>query len=512
MKYCFDVNTTLPFLAFRGLRAIAEKNVGEANILDLSQGEPGYGFSPNVRSRQFFAFLNLLDIAFNNHRISNLFFRRKPSELSEIERVVEKTAFEYFHDQKAKELLKDWKEFLEELEHICDVQDLGLDRFGIYYELFKYSNLTGGRYPQPAGHPLLQATMAEEYSKSLGIMVKSHELIGIMGASHGIGAIFQGLGEEGIGFLQKGDTVAMTSPVYSPYNTIFEERGIEVLSLSVDPEEGSIIEEEAQKLKNSQKHIKAFILIDPNNPTGFPSSENFLHTIADICEIHNSIIITDEVYFPFFDGANASIIQIKNARKRTVRIDSLSKIERATGLRVGDIYVSDEANEYITHDILKGLFPEKYENVRNLFFLAKSPGGKNLGLFRHITGIPGPSVAMALSHIILGKPETKEYVHMLHEKVSMFYKTIGIPHKGNSYYGMIDIEKIENKKNSSLSIEEKLERIAEKGVVVMPANLFFSEDDRKRKDRKNMIRVSLPNLSLEDTEKAGNIIKEVLNS
>jgi len=475
MKYCFDVHTTLPFLAFRGLRAIAEKTVGESHILDLSQGEPGYGFSPNVRSRQFFAFLNLLDIAFNNHSQDNLFFQRKPSDLSDIETVVEKTAHEYFHPVKARELLKDWSTFILSLEEICDTQNLGIDRFGIYYELFKYSNLTGGRYPQPAGHPLLQAAMAEEYSKSLGVSVKAHELIGIMGASHGIGAVFQALGEEGIGFLQRGDTVAMTSPVYSPYNTIFEERGIEVLSLSVNPEDGSIMPEDTEVLKNSKKRIKAFILIDPNNPTGFPSSEAFLQAIADICEVHNALIITDEVYFPFFDTPKASIVQIPSAKKRTVRIDSLSKIERATGLRVGDIYVSDEANKYISYEILKDVLPKEYETVRNLFFLAKSPGGKNIGLFRHITGIPGPSVGMALSHIILGKAERAEYVQMLRQKVTVFYETLGIPHKGNSYYGMIDLSSIENATNAHRSIEEKLERIAERGVVVMPANLFFSE-------------------------------------
>jgi len=405
----------------------------------------------------------------------------------------------------------DFKEFMKELERISDDQNLKLDRFGIFYELFKYSCLSGGRYPQPAGHPLLQAVMADEYSKNLGIKVHAHELIGIMGASHGIGAVFQGLGEEGIKFLQEGDTVAMTSPVYAPYNDIFKERGIEVVSLPVDPETGCIDDKDVKELKNLKKKIKAFILIDPNNPTGFASDDNFLHSILDICEQHNSMIITDEVYFRFFKNTK-SIASIPQARKRIVRIDSLSKIERGTGLRVGDIYVSDEANEYISNEILGNILPEKYENVRNLFFLAKSPGGKNIGLFRHITGIPGPSVGMALSHVILGKEERAEYVEMLNKKVQIFYEALGVEHHGNSYYGMIDLEKISSEKTQKREIEESLEEIAEKGVVVMPANLFFSASDRARKNREKMIRVSLPNLSFEDTAKAAEIIKGVVSN
>lgn len=509
MKYTFDVHTTIPFLAFRGLRAIAEKHVGEANVLDLSQGEPGYGFSPNVRSRQFFGFLAFLDIAFNNHSENILFFRRKASEISAIEKIVEETAHKHFSAVTAFTLIQDWKEFISELQKISEAQELGLDRFGIYYELFKYSNLMGGRYPQPMGHPLLQAAMAEEYSAHLGVKVKAHELVGIMGASHGVGAVFQGLGEEGIGFLQQGDTVAMTSPVYAPYNAIFTERGIEVVSLSVDPETGEVLKEDIEALKNNPKRIKAFVLISPNNPSGFTCNEQFLEGITDIIKAHNALLITDEVYYRFFDDTK-TLCQYPSAARRLIRIDSLSKIERATGLRVGDVYVSDTANEFISREILQDYLKPEHKGIRNLIFLAKSPGGKNLGLFQHITGIPGPSVALALAHVILGKKERKEYVDALRKKVQIFYDTLGVTFYGNGYYGMIDLSKLESEESKTHSIESVLERIAEKGVVLMPANLFFSASDRSKKDRTRMIRVSLPNLSFEDTAKAAQIILEVV--
>ena len=351
--------------------------------------------------------------------------------------------------------------------------------------------------------------MAEEYSENLGVKVKAHELIGIMGASHGVGATFQGLGEEGIKFLNEGDTVAMTSPVYAPYNAIFVERKINILSLPVDPETGGVEQADVEKILNQKERIKAFVLISPNNPTGFTSNKTLLDAIERIAEKHNSLIITDEVYFRFFKGAQ-SICQYPNCARRLIRIDSLSKIERATGVRAGDIYISDHANDFISNEILTGLLDEKTQNVRHLLFLAKSPGGKNLGLFQHITGIPGPSVGLALSHVVLGKKERAEYVEMLEKKVDIFYDTLGVKKEGNGYYGMIDLEKLESENSKKLDIESVLERIAEKGVVLMPANLFFSESDRKVKDRARMIRVSLPNLSFEGTKRAAEVVLEVV--
>ena len=97
--------------------------------------------------------------------------------------------------------------------------------------------------------------------------------------------------------------------------------------------------ESFEKAKNNPERIKAIILIDPNNPTGFPMQKEILERITEIAEKNNSLILTDEVYAEFFSD-NTSIVQIPEARKRTIRINALSKIERGTGIRVGDIYIA----------------------------------------------------------------------------------------------------------------------------------------------------------------------------
>ena len=507
----FDIEKTPPFFAFRALREIASASVGESNVLDLSQGEPGYGFSPSRRGRRFAAFLLMLDAEFNDHaEVKKLFAYRKVEEIAQIEDTIKKVAFDNFSREVAEALLVDFDEFMGTLEECMKKQGLFTDRFEMLYELFKYSTISGGRYPSPDGHPLLQAVAAEEYSDMLGLDVRHDELITISGASHGIGSVFKAIGREGISFLKADDTVCMTSPVYAPYNVIFNQRGVNVVSLSVDPETGEIDMKQAEQLKKNKERIKCIVLIDPNNPTGFAANEAFLQAIADIAEAHNSLIVTDEVYFRFFENKK-SVLSIESARKRTVRIDSLSKIERSTGLRVGDIYVSREANEFISKEIL-GSYLRDYDDFKTLLMLAKSPGGKNIGLFQHITGIPGPSIMLALCHYILGKRERAQVVEDIKRKMNIFYEALGVPRLENLYYGIIDLSKIESEEMSKIPIVEKLEMIAKKGVVLMPANLFFSKSDRQEKDRRNFIRVSLPNLSFDNTGRAAEIIKSVISS
>src|SRR3989338_7319288 len=65
-RWGFDLNLDNPFRIFRVLREIADEGVGVDNVVDLSRGDPGYGFSPSVRGREFYAFLLEIDVMLNN--------------------------------------------------------------------------------------------------------------------------------------------------------------------------------------------------------------------------------------------------------------------------------------------------------------------------------------------------------------------------------------------------------------------------------------------------------------
>ena len=506
----WDVTQTPPFLAFRALRRRAADIHGEAKILDLSQGEPGYGFAPSTRSRRFFSFLMMVDTELNNNQTDMHFGEKTEEDYPDIQKTLEDIAKKYFSEEVAIELISDLEAFLSELERICTSQGHPKTRFEILFEIFKFSILSGGRYPNSWGEMICRMAVAEERTEEFGFPVSFEDVMIVNGASHGVGMFFKGFGEEGAGFLGKGDSVLMVSPVYAPYTQIVEERGMNLINISIDPETGELDEESFENAKHSSERIKAIILINPNNPTGFPLEKEVLEKIADIAEQHNAIILSDDVYAQFFEG-NMSIVQIPKARKRTIRINALSKIERSTGVRFGDVYLAPEARDFIAQDIVEKDCPgfvEKYQDARWFMFLAKSVAGKNIGVFQHISGTPGLSQIIGLTHIVLGKRERKEYLQMLRKKVDTFYEAMRLPKPKNNYYGVIDLRPLEGEETAKKPIEQVLTEIAEKGVVVMPAFRFFSEADRKTDDRRRFIRVSLPNLSVENTRKAGEIIRE----
>jgi aspartate/methionine/tyrosine aminotransferase len=506
----WKVEQTPPFLAFRALRRKASDIHGEANIFDISQGEPGYGFAPSTRSRRFFSYLMIADTELNNNQTDEHFGEKIEETYPNIEEKMRDIAKQYFTPEIANDLIADLEEFLQEMERVCSNQGYPKSRFEILFDIFKFSILSGGRYPNSWGEMVVRMAIAEERAEEFGFPVSFEDMMIVNGASHGVGMFFKGFGEEGVGFLREGDTVLMISPVYAPYTQFIEDRGLNLVNISINAETGELDEESFLKAKNSSDRIKAIILIDPNNPTGFPLDSSVLQKIADIAEAHNSIILSDEVYSQFFDGKK-SIVQIDSARKRTIRINALSKIERATGVRFGDVYLSPEARGFIAEAILEPECPgfcEKYQDARWFLFLAKSVGGGTIGVFQHISGAPGPSQILGLCHIVLGKKERTEYTKKLREKVNSFYFALGLPEPKNNYYGVIDIRHLEGPKTAQKPIEQVLTEIAEKGVVLMPAYKFFSEEDRKKDDRTRFIRASLPNLSLENTKKAGSIILE----
>lgn len=513
-EWGFDVTKTPPFLAFTALRKRAIKDHGEAAILDLSQGEPGYGFAPSSRSRRFYAFLLLVDTFLNNNERNLLFSKETVKTCPEIVGKLRVIAEQNFSPQIAAELIQDLDFFLERLREITKKQGQPQNDFEILYSLFKYSILSGGRYPDPWGEELVRMVVADLRTREFGFPVNFQDLILLNGASHGVGTFFSGFGEEGLNYLKRGDTILMVSPVYAPYTQFVEDRGLKLVNVAIDSETGKIDEASFAAALNSAVRIKAIVLVDPSNPSGFSLSQATLTKLTEIAEKHNSLILSDEVYAEFFQQ-NFSLVQIPAARKRLIRLSALSKTERSTGIRFGDLYLAPEARKFITTEILEKDCPgfqAKYKDVQWFFFLAKSYGGRTIGVFQHIAGVPGPSQVLGLCHLILSTEERAAYFRKLEQKVQAFYAALDLPHYGNNYYGTFDLAKIEGPQTAQKPIEKVLSEIADQGVILMPACLFFSAADRAKSDKRRFVRVSLPNLPIADLARAAKLIRKCIEA
>jgi aminotransferase len=82
---------------------------------------------------------------------------------------------------------------------------------------------------------------------------------------------------------------------------------------------------------------KAVIVNTPHNPTGKVFTRAELEEIADLCQRHNLLAITDEVYeHILYDGhAHISLAALPGMADRTVTVNSISKSYSVTGWRVG---------------------------------------------------------------------------------------------------------------------------------------------------------------------------------
>ncbi len=503
-KWGFDIALDNPFRIFRVLREIAIESVGEENIVDLSRGDPGYGFSPSVRGREFFSFLLEIDTILNNPGLH--FVSDNRDDFETIWERIQNHAKETYSPKKADKLIEDFYFFLTRIEKYSKIQGLNWDKKKIIFEMFKYSALSGGSYLDPQGETLARLVVANHYNEKFDFDINYNNLIFVQGVSHGIGTIFKVVRDEKIDFMKEGDHVLITSPVYAPYNTIMENLGLKPYPIPVNPATGKVEGDLDEILKNAPENTKMICLIDPNNPTGFACDEEFLKKIAEFAKERNALIVSDEVYADFFFERKKSILNF--ARERTIVICGRSKIERSTGLRFGEFIIADEAKKHIAEKIFKGNL-DVAPDLMSLLIFAKAPG-EIRGEFQHVTFVTGPSQYLGISHMIFGDDDRDEYLKRIRVNMESFYEILGLEYKKNLYYSCFDLLDIPGNTREDLEPEEIFVGLAKKGVVLIPANLFFSQKERETKDCRMMARGSLPNLTFSNLQKAAKLIKEYM--
>lgn len=505
-KWGFDLSVDNPFWIFPLLRKIAIESVGEEQVVDLSRGDPGYGFCPSVKGREFYAFLLQIDNILNN--TESLLVSDNRDDFATLRSKIDKMAYATYLSEKAAELMRNFDYFLETIEKSVNAQGLNFDKRRILFEIFKYSALAGGSYLLPQGEILVRAVVADNYNAKLSLDVNYEDLILLQGVAQGIATIFAFLCDENVGFLQKGDNVLIASPVYAPYNTIIKNRGLNTFSVPIDSATGKVIGDIDEILAKAPENLKLVCLIDPNNPTGFMCDEAFLQKIAEFAEKRDALIVSDEVYSDFFVERKKNIMSF--ARKRSIILGGRSKIERSTGLRFGEYIIAKEGQEYIWKNLLKERAFAAKSLIQALVF-AKSPGSVR-GEFQHVTFVPGPSQFLGLCHMIFGGDDRAEYLKRVSGNMRKFYEILGIHYEGNLYYGCFDFFAIPGCTKANQDPHDIFIDLAKLGVVLLPANLFFSEEMRAEKDYRTFARASVPNVSPNHLARAAEVIKKYITS
>jgi aspartate/methionine/tyrosine aminotransferase len=150
------------------------------------------------------------------------------------------------------------------------------------------------------------------------------------------------------------EEVIIFEPYYENYGPDTLLSGASRRFVTLHPPDWSFNREELRRAFSER--TKAIIINTPNNPTGKVFTHDELQLIADLCQEHNALAITDEIYeHIIYDGAvHTPIIQISGMRNRTILVNSMSKTYGVTGWRVGWVIASPDLTDTIrkVHDFL----------------------------------------------------------------------------------------------------------------------------------------------------------------
>lgn len=139
--------------------------------------------------------------------------------------------------------------------------------------------------------------------------------------------------------LDPNDEVIIPEPYYTNNRTFIATADGVIKPLTTTPEDGYRYAY-SDKIENLiTEKTKAFIVVNPGNPTGNILTKDEMRIICDLAKKHNFFIIADEVYREFvYDGLEMSSFgQFKDVEDRVVIVDSVSKRFSACGARIGSI-------------------------------------------------------------------------------------------------------------------------------------------------------------------------------
>jgi N-succinyldiaminopimelate aminotransferase len=194
--------------------------------------------------------------------------------------------------------------------------------------------LRGGRnqYPPGPGVPELRAAISAHQKAYWGLDYDPDgEIVVTAGATEAIAAAILAL-------CDTGDEVVCFEPYYDSYAASIALAGAVRRPVTLRPSPGGGYAFDADELRAAfGPRTRLVLLNSPHNPTGKVFSPDELGLIAELCQEHDAVAVTDEVYEHLvFDGVtHVPIATLPGMRSRTVQISSAGKTYSCTGWKVG---------------------------------------------------------------------------------------------------------------------------------------------------------------------------------
>jgi aminotransferase len=204
------------------------------------------------------------------------------------------------------------------------------------------------QYPITWGATSLREALAEKYHRFYGMRLDPEsEVCVTCGATEAMAATV-------IGIADPGDEVVVFEPFYENY-------GADAIIAGAVPRYVTLHEpdwtfDEAELAAAFSDRTRLIILNNPGNPTGKVFSAEELAVIARLCQKHDVIAVSDEIYehITYGGARHIPIATVPGLENRSVTISALSKSYSVTGWRVGWTIAPPELTDAIrrVHDFL----------------------------------------------------------------------------------------------------------------------------------------------------------------
>jgi N-succinyldiaminopimelate aminotransferase len=184
------------------------------------------------------------------------------------------------------------------------------------------------QYPPGPGVPELRHAIAAHQRRFYGIELDPDaEVLVTAGATEAITAALLGLCEIG-------DEVIVFEPFYDSYGAAIAMTGAQRRVVPLDPPAWSFDPERLAATVTPRTRL--ILLNSPHNPTGKVFSREELQVIAQCCQEHDLLAVTDEVYEHLvFEGSHLPLSTWPGMAERTLTVSSAGKTFAFTGWKVG---------------------------------------------------------------------------------------------------------------------------------------------------------------------------------
>lgn len=320
-------------------------------------------------------------------------------------------------------------------------------------------SIIGDNYPVPDRALVHNETITHEYL--MWAMCAGHrpdvkfDLYPVEGGTAAMCYIFKALKNQRL--LNAGDTIALGTPIFTPYLEMPELEDYDLKRIFVRAEQEDRFQFTDEDLKALEDpKVKALFLVNPGNPS---AGALFPETIEKIVNLVNTkrpdlIILTDDVYGTFVPNFQSLLGHLP---RNTIGVYSYSKYFGCTGWRLGVIAVSPDN---IFDEKIKA-HPEDIQKVLEKRYIALTPTPRDIKFIdrivadsrdvalNHTAGLSLPQqVMMMLFGLVEMMDEAKLYqkacMAICDRRFRLLVEGMGIevspPPEYDRYYGLIDFE------------------------------------------------------------------------